>query len=246
MVLHLIGLGLNQRSISKEGLEAVAKCKKVYLENYTVEFPYTPKQLEEIIGKKVILADRAKVEDLSIVDESKKLNVALLVYGSPLTATTHITLIDECRASGIKYKIYYNGSIFDAVAETGLQIYKFGKVASMPTWQKSFEPTSFMKLVKRNQEDEAHSLILIDIGLPFHKALKQLKVAAKEHKIDLSKFCVCQRMGTSDRKILYRDLAEMEGYDGVQAPYCIIIPGKMHFVEKSVLESFGKDSKKFK
>jgi len=246
MVLHLIGLGLNQRSISKEGLDALSKCKKVYLESYTVEFPYTPKQLEEIIGKKVVLADREKVENLSIVDESKKLNVALLVYGSPLTATTHITLLDECRQSGIKYKVYYNGSIFDAIAETGLQIYKFGKVASMPTWQKSFEPTSFMKIVKTNLETEAHSLILIDIGLPFHKALKQLKKAAHEYEIPLKKFCVCQRMGTSDRKILYRDLGEMESFDGVQGPYCIIIPGKMHFVEKQVLESFGKNSKVFK
>jgi diphthamide biosynthesis methyltransferase len=120
MTLYLIGLGLNERSITKEGMDAIEKCKRIYLENYTVDFPYTFHQLEEIINKKVKEANREKVEDLSIVDEAKKLNVALLIYGSPLTATTHITLIDECKKSGIKYKLIYNASIFDAVAETGL------------------------------------------------------------------------------------------------------------------------------
>lgn len=243
MTLYLIGLGLNERSLSKEGLEAISKCKKIYLENYTVDFPYTQHQLEEIINKKVKLANREKVENLSLVDEAEKLNVALLVYGSPLTATTHITLVDECRKSKIKYKIIYNASIFDAIAETGLQLYKFGKVASMPAWKKSFEPTSFMKIVQQNMSQEAHSLILVDIGLPFSKALKQLKKAADEYSIPLKKLTVCQAMGTKNRKILYRTLEEMEGYDGVKSPYCIILPSKMHFIEKEVLESFSKNKK---
>lgn len=242
-MLYLIGLGLNERGITREGMEALEKCKRVYMENYTVDFPYTSHQLSEIVNKKIIEADREKVEDLSIVDEAAKLNVALLVYGSPLTATTHITLIDECRAAGTKYKIVYNASIFDAVAETGLQLYKFGKVASMPAWKKSFEPTSFMKIVQQNMSQEAHSLILVDIGLEFRDALKQLKKAAKEFDIPLRNLVVCQAMGTKNRKIMYRELGELEGFDGVKKPYCIIIPSKMHFVEKNVLETFGKNKK---
>lgn len=240
MTLYLIGLGLNERSVTKEGMDAIEKCKRIYLENYTVDFPYTQHQLEEIINKKVKIANREKVEDLSIVDEAKKLNVALLVYGSPLTATTHITLIDECKKSGIKYKIIYNASIFDAVAETGLQLYKFGKVASMPAWKKSFEPTSFMKIVQQNMSQEAHSLILVDIGLEFKDALRQLKKASEGFNIPLKKFVICQAMGTKNRKILYRSIEEMRNYDGVKKPYCIILPSKMHFVEKDVLEGFSK------
>ena len=166
------------------------------------------------------------------------MNVALLVYGSPLTATTHITLINECKTSKIKYRIIYNASIFDAVAETGLQLYKFGKVASMPAWKKSFEPTSFMKIVLQNMSQEAHSLILMDIGLEFKDALRQLKKAATEHKIPLKKLVICQSLGAKHRKIMYRELSELKNYDGVKKPYCIILPSKMHFVEKEVLESF--------
>ena len=239
-MLYLIGLGLSERGISKEGLDAIEKCKKIYLENYTVDFPYTEHQLEEMIGKKFKVLNRVQVENLSIIDEAEKLNVALLIYGSPLSATTHITIINECRESGIKYKVVYSASIFDAVAETGLQLYKFGKVSSMPAWQKSFEPDSFMEIVKQNLSIEAHSLILIDIGLEFNKALNQLKIAAKKHEIQLGKIAVCQALGTKNRKIMYRTIEEALEYSGVLKPYCIIIPGKLHFLEKEILEGFSK------
>jgi len=96
-MLYLIGLGLNEKGISKQGLEALDKCKKIYLESYTVDFPYSIEELEKVIEKKIIPANREKVENLSIVEEAKKENIALLVYGSPLFATTHITLIQEAK-----------------------------------------------------------------------------------------------------------------------------------------------------
>ena len=112
-MLYLIGLGLNKDGISSFGLAMAKKCKKVYLENYTVDFPYTKHQLEEVIGKKIIDADRDFVESLEIIDEAAKLDVGLLVYGSPLTATTHITLLQEAKKSGVRTKIIYNASVFD-------------------------------------------------------------------------------------------------------------------------------------
>jgi len=237
-MLYLIGLGLNFDGISKFGLTAVKRCKKVYLENYTVDFPYNVVQLEEVIGKKLIPANRNLVESLKIVDEAKKMDVALLVYGSPFTATTHITLIQEAKISGVKYKVIYGASIIDAVAETGLQLYKFGKIASMPTWKKSFEPDSFMEIVKENKSINAHSLILTDIGLEFPDALNQLEIAAKKHRVKLTKLLVCQALSTKNKKISYRGIEELREFSGVRKPYCIIIPGKLHFVEKEILQYF--------
>ena len=241
-MLYLIGLGLDKKGISKEGMEALAKCKKVYLENYTIDFPYTLHQLEEVLNKKIKSLNREAVEDLKIIDEAKKLNVALLVYGSPLTATTHITIINECKTSRVKCKVIHNASIFDAIAETGLQLYKFGKVTSMPAWNtsKSFTPDSFMKIVQQNFSQEAHSLILVDIGLNFGDALVQLKKAAEEYKIPLKKLVICQAMGTKNQKILYRGIEELEGFTGVKKPYCIILPSKLHFVERESLEYFER------
>ena len=106
---------------------------------------------------------------------AKKENVALLVYGSPLSATTHISLINSCKSKKIKYKILHAGSIFDAVAESGLQLYKFGKTTSLPKWQENFTPTSYLDIIKENQKIGAHTLLLIDIGLTFTKTKEQLK-----------------------------------------------------------------------
>jgi len=239
-MLYLIGLGLNVDGISKFGLDVVKRCKKVYLETYTVDLPYTKHQLEEVLVKKIIDANRDFVESLKIIDEAAKSDVALLVYGSPLTATTHITLLQEARASGIKTKVIYNASVFDAVAETGLQLYKFGKIASMPTWNpaESYEPNSFMKIIQENQSSKAHSLILVDIGLEFQDALEQLEKAAKKYEVKLSKIVLCQVLGTQNRKISYKTIEEFKEFSGVRKPYCLIIPSKLHFMEKEVLEEF--------
>ena len=235
-MLYLIGLGLNYDGISEYGLEIAKRCKKVYLENYTVDFPYSLQQLKDVIGKNIALADRDFIEKFEIIDQAKNCNVALLIYGSPLTATTHISLIQEAKSSGIKYQIIYNASIFDAIGETGLQLYKFGKIASIPAWKKNYEPDSFIQIIKENQSIEAHSLILIDIGLNFQEALKQLKESAQKNDLKIKKIIVCQTLGTKKSKIFYKDIEEFEEYSGVRKPYCIIIPSKLHFMEKEMLE----------
>ena len=239
-MLYIIGLGLNVDGISKFGLEAVKKCKRVYLENYTVDFPYSDGELKEKLGlNKVILADREKVESLELVDEAKKMDVCLLIYGSPLTATTHISLIQEAKRLGVRHKVIYSASILDAVAETGLQLYKFGKIASMPAWKKNYSPDSFMEIVKENESINAHSLILADIGLEFQDALEQLKTSAEKHEVKLKRLIVCQTLGTRRSKIMYKSVEEFADHSGVKKPYCIIIPSKLHFMEKEVLEGLN-------
>ncbi|MBU0894280.1 MAG: diphthine synthase [Nanoarchaeota archaeon] len=238
-MLYLIGLGLNIDGISKFGLEVAKRCKRIYLETYTVDFPYAKEELQELINKKIIPADREKVENLGLVDEAKKMDVALLIYGSPLFATTHIALIQEAKVSGIRYKVIYNASVFDAIAETGLQLYKFGKIASMPGWKTNYEPTSFIKTIKDNQKINAHSLILVDIGLEFKDALNQLKIVTKNFNLKLNKIIVCSRLGTKHSGIFYDNLDNLNNLK-VQKPYCIIIPSKLHFIEKEILEGLEK------
>ena len=238
-MLYLIGLGLNSSGISIQGVEAAKRCKKIYLESYTVDFPYTEGGLQELFEKKIIKADREKVENMSLIDEAIKQDVALLVYGSPLTATTHISLIQEAKASGVKYKIIYAASILDAVAETGLQLYKFGKITSMPSWKKSYEPTSFMEVVKDNAKIEAHTLILIDIGLELNKALEQLEISSKKEGAEIGKVVLCSQLGTNKSRIYYESIDNLKKRE-IEKPYCLIIPGKMHFLESDFLENLRR------
>lgn len=239
-MLYIIGLGLNYDSIGKFAFEVVKRCKKVYLENYTVDFPYSISDLGDFLDKKIEIAGREFVESLELVDEARKKDVALLVYGSPLTATTHITLYQECRDSGVKCKILHNASILEAVAETGLQLYKFGKVTSMPKWQpeKNYTPDSFIDIVKENESIGAHTLLLCDIDLRFHFAIVQLRDAAKNKNYKLKKIAICQALGTPDARIYYDNFEKFEEWGGIKNPFCIVIPGKMNDYEKSVLEMF--------
>ena len=56
-----------------------------------------------------------------------------------------------------------------------------------------------------------------------------------DFEIQLGKIAVCQALGTKNRKIMYRTIEEALEYSGVLKPYCIIIPGKLHFLEKEIL-----------
>ncbi|MBS3094751.1 diphthine synthase [Candidatus Pacearchaeota archaeon] len=239
-MLYLIGLGLNADSLTKEAMELCKRCKKIYLENYTIDLPYAVQHLEEILGKKINGANREFVESLSIVDEARKLDIALLVYGNPLMATTHITIVDECIKSNVKYRVLHNASVLDGVSETGLQIYKFGKITSMPRWdaRKNFTPDSFIEVVKENQSIDAHSLILVDIGLSFESALDELEKTIAKHKIPLTKIIVCQQLGTRGQKIIFCHPSQLTEFKNIHPPFCFIIPGKLHFIEKEFLENF--------
>jgi diphthine synthase len=238
-MLYLIGLGLNKKGISKEGYDIMKRAKRVYLENYTVDFPYSIGELSLEFEKKIMPANRQLVESLELIDEAKRLDVVLLIYGSPLMATTHITLLQEAKASRVKTKVIYAGSILDAIAESGLQLYKFGKITSMPKWdvRKNFTPDSFMKTVQENMSMRAHSLILMDIGLEYHKALEQLTKAAENNQVSIKELVICQCLGTKRQKFRYGSIDELKEMH-VQIPYCLIIPTKLHFVEKEVLENF--------
>ena len=238
-MLYLIGLGLNENGITKEGMLALRSCQKIYLESYTVNFPYSTTDLENSLGKNIVELGRSEVESDKLINEAKKNDVALLIYGCPLFATTHLSLIMDAKKDKVNTKIIYAASVFDAIASCGLQLYKFGKITSMPAWQKNFTPDSFLDIVSENQSIKAHSLILTDIGLDFENSIIQLKESAKKKNILLDNLVVCTTLGTEKAKFFYGSIEEImkKHKKNIGMPFCLIIPGEMHFLEKEVLES---------
>lgn len=242
-MLYLIGLGLNEESLGIEALEIIKKCNHVYLENYTVNFPYDTKDLLKIIGKKSITGfDRGEVESDRLIKEAKKEDICLLIYGSPLFATTHLTLLNDAKKAKVETKVVYNASVFDAIAVSGLELYKFGKITSMPKWEKyngrDYKPDSFIDVVRENLSIKAHSLILCDIGLSFDVAVKQLREAFENKKFNLKnkKIVVCSQLGTKNENIAYAPIEDLLNKKFLM-PFCIIIPSDLHFMEKEWLES---------
>jgi len=241
MTLHLIGLGLDKKDISLKALETIKKCKKVYLENYTIAFPYSAKNIEKIIKKKVIPANRKMVEEKNtIVEDAREEKVAMLVYGDPLAATTHADMVMRAKKEKIKVEIIHSNSILNAVADTGLQLYKFGKTASIAKWQNpSFRPESFYDIIMQNQEIGAHTLLLLDIGLSVNEALSYLESMAKTKDARISgwEIIVCEKMGTERQRITFGRIEDLIR-GKFSLPACLIVPGQMHFLEKEMLDTW--------
>ena len=226
-MLYLIGLGLNESGFSYEAFSAIKNSRAVYLENYTVDFLYEKQKLEELIQKKIKDADRDFVENFEILNEAKTQNTALLVYGSPLTATTHISLLQESRKRKIAFRVIHSASIFDAVAGTGLQIYKFGKTASIP----KHEASSYLDIIEENKKINAHTLVLVDIGMELKDSIKKLKGIS-------GKIILCSSLGTKNQKIFYSEVKKLSK-EKITKPYCFVIPGKLHFMEEEYLKNFS-------
>jgi diphthine synthase len=234
---NLIGLGLDLGAVGIEAIGIIKKADRVYVESYTVDLPYSLEHLAKVLGKDIFPLTRMMTENEKFVEDAKEKEIVLLVYGSPLMATTHISLLLKCKKENIKYKIFQNASIFDGVAETGLQAYKFGKTTSMPKWEKNYRPESFIDVIKDNKKIKAHTLLLIDIGLHYSDALKQLEEASS-NKIKIEKMVVCSNIGTKHSKMYYRDFEELYGLE-VSAPFCFIIPGDLHFLEEDALKELS-------
>src|SRR3989344_7537979 len=111
MTLYFIGIGLNdEKDISLKGLELVKKADFVYLENYTSKLNCNLNYLEELYGKKIILADRKLVEmdaEKTILKQAKDQEVAFLVVGDVFSATTHMDLYLRAKKLGIKTRIIH-------------------------------------------------------------------------------------------------------------------------------------------
>ena len=205
------------------------------IENYTVDYPYLILEIEKLVEKEIKELGRVDVENEKFLDEAKKKNISLLVYGNPLSATTHISLILTCKKQKIPYKIIHAESILTAISETGLQLYKFGKTASMPKFQKNFEPDSFLNIILDNEKIKAHTLLLTDIGLSSKEAIEQLQKTTKNRNIKLDKIIICSKTGTNESKIFYDTLDNLKKKT-IKMPFCIIIPSVLHHVEDEALE----------
>ena len=152
-MFYLIGIGLKPSHLTLEAIAAIKDCEEVYLEKYTSQYVEGENsELEEIIGKKVTIINRNEVE----VDFEEKFkenkNIALLIFGNALTATTHIQLLLDAKEANLDYKVIPGISVTNTVAESGLDEYKFGRTITVCYHVPNFEPESFYDQIKENQK----------------------------------------------------------------------------------------------
>lgn len=248
-MLCLIGLGLyDENDVTLKGVETAKGCDSVYLELYTSPWQGSVKGLGALVGKKIVTLQRQDLEENSkkLIEEAKKKKVAVFVPGDPLVATTHSSLLTEARKAKVKVNIIHSSSIFSAIAETGLHIYKFGKTATIAYPEKNFFPKTPYDILAENQKSGAHTLFLLDVKAVENRYMTAgeaidllLELESKEKKKVFSKSTKCvavARLG-GDAMIRYGPAEGLRKADLGPAPHVLIVPGKMHFSEEEFLAS---------
>jgi diphthine methyl ester synthase len=241
-MFYLIGLGLgNEKDISVKGLEAVKKCDKVFLENYTSRLAdFDLDRMKEFYGKEVVLADRDFVEkkcEGKMLEFAKEGNVALLIVGSPLGATTHQDILQRAEKLDVEVEVIDNAGILGAVGVTGLSLYKFGRVTTIP--KENENVTSVYDVITENKKMGLHTLVLLDVNssdgeFEMMSAREGLDFLIKCGLDGEEKVVVCGGLGGKN-EVKYGKAKNV----GVESfPQCLVVLGELHFLEEEVVKRF--------
>ena len=247
-MLTIIGLGLGgPNSITMDGVIALSLSEHIFYETYTS--PIHPDTLEWVkikSQKEPVYLSRSQVEEPEeLISLAKKTNVSLLIVGDALSATTHVSLLLECKKKNIECQVIHNASVLTAVAGIlGLQHYNFGPVATLVLPEGNYRPLSPIDKIKTNMENGNHSLVLLDIKAdqPDKEPVYMTATQAAEQMIEAgipndTKVAVAARVGREDQELWYGKLKYLANKDFGKEPHSIIVPSRLHFTEKEFLEN---------
>lgn len=248
----MIGTGVAYNDISVGALETCKKCK-IFAEGYTsllndVKFNY----LSKTIGKKITYLNRSDLEENAgrLLNLAKREEIALLVGGDPLIATTHKILFIEALKIGVNVKIWHSSSIVSTVfGECGLDFYRFGKICTIPKFSMHYKPLSFYDSLHTNHINNLHSLILLDYNqkdlstLSIKEALGNILQAESAYKkgvLDLSSnIIILKNLGLEDEQKLFTTIGEALKLDfgGV---ITLVLPNKLTKIERETIDAMYK------
>jgi diphthine synthase len=204
-------------------------------------------RLTKLTGKDIVRLGRAEVEDGALIlTEAERGSCCLIVPGDPMVATTHIDLRIRASERGIKTRIIHGASIGTAAAGLlGLQSYKFGRTTTLPFWRPGYEPLSPYESIEGNQKAGLHTLVLLDIDSEGEGAmtagqglelLGKMESRARRSVITPAMLvCVVARAGHEDALVRAGELDQLSKEDFGRPPHCIVIPGRLHYMESEAL-----------
>ena len=246
-LVTFIGLGLNsEMGITLEGLEEAKKADTAFAEFYTNVMPkLSLPHLEQMIGKNIRVLNRKQLEDergRAVASAAQNGDVAFLVPGDPMIATTHVSLRLAFASDGIRTKIVHGPSIMSAVCgATGLQSYKFGKTITIPYSPPL--PASVLETIRENHSRGLHTLLLLDVKegdtdqLTISGALARIVSADRELGNRLA--VGVARVGASDEKVKSSTILRLIREDFGTAPQSVVLPGRLHFMEVDALRTLA-------
>jgi len=279
MVLYIIGLGLgDEKDITVRGLEAIRKSSQVFLECYTSILSVDKEKLEAFYQKPITIADRTFVEDnadqIYLPAAQPDTHISLLIVGDPVCATTHTDLLLRAYEQSIPVELIHNASVMGAAGCCGLQLYNFGQTVSIPLYEGTWRPRSFVGKLGYNRGGGMHTLCLLDIKvkepdfgemakgrtvflppryMTVNVACEQLIEAVddKEESGDpynpTETLCVgMARLGQEDQCIIAGTMEELKGQDFGGPLHCMVVCGQVHDLELEFLKRFIVEGSTYK
>lgn len=244
MSLTLVGTGVSF-DLTLGGIEALRNCDEVYIETYTNPADlHLIESVEKLVEKKFRFLEREKVESRFLIEQAKTKRVCLLCSGDPLIATTHIILAIDAKQYNIGWRVIHNSSIYSvAPACSGLQIYRFGKTATLVNPRPNYKPVSSLEIIRENQSRNLHTLVLLDTEptpMDAKTALELLK--------EFDSAIILSRLGQVDEMVSFGKISTLLASPNpkfAKPPITIIIPAKLHPVEEEYLETTNAAIKQY-
>ncbi len=255
-MLTLIGLGLyDEKDITLKGIDAVQKADRVYIETYTSTLTGTNLEtMQEIYKREILPLTREDIElhaEEKILDEAKERDIAILIGGDPLIATTHVDLRIRARDMGIPVKIIHAASISSAaISLSCLQNYKFGRSTSIAFPQRGIVSEAPYDALKINTQHGLHTLMYLDVTdetntehpnqhMTINQAIEQLQILEEKRDENLIKEDTLgvgiARAGSDEPHVHADYLSGLRDYDFGPPQHILVIPGKLHFMEGEAL-----------
>lgn len=251
-MLFLVGMGLVVKDISLRAIEVCKECE-LFIDRYTsfVDDKHID-LIKGLTGKQVKELGRKELEEnaKAVVSRARSANIAVLVGGDPLMATTHKTLFIEAKRQGVNIEVVHSASIVSAaIGESGLDFYRFGQISTVPEWSEHYTPVSFYEVIKRNAMNNLHSLLLLDYdqesrtSLNIKEAVDILEKAEESYKSgiirDDTKIVILNSVSSGRTKNIFTNIARARGLR-LNGPSVMIIPAGLTDIEKESVTSMCK------
>jgi diphthine synthase len=255
-MLWFVGTGINgYRGLSLAAVDLLKKCDTVYVERFTSALADSDLDgLNSVLGKKVNPVQRWFVEDgREIMEAAKTREVALVTYGDPLIATTHSELRSRAARNSIRTAVLHSASgIASIMGETGLHVYKFGRMVTMMSEPQS--AVSVYNTIFENLLAGSHTLILTEYSHDENKEPFFLDPASvfkmlldverdQKHQIfsDSTFAVVASRVGMSDQRIMSGRVGSFAKIDFGAGPHSVVVTGSLHFTEAEAIATLTEN-----
>jgi diphthine synthase len=250
--ISIISIGLSdERDLSLRGLEECRKCDVLYAELYTSILNTSVERLSSLIGRPVKEIRRFELEEEveNLIEKAKHKRIGILVGGDCFSATTHMSLLLEGYKKGIRVDAFHGSSVFTAIGEIGLSLYKYGATVTVPFGDKG-SIDAVLDVLRSNRESGLHTLILMDLDAAGKRYLtinEAINLLLSEDKLEFfnSGMLVVgvARLGWDDIEIKAGTVEEIVLHDFGDPPHALVIPGRLHFLEREALVSIAGCSK---